>query len=234
MISCDPNDLMAAAKCYRCIPKGSLQEVMIYLICQWANGGPPVPQFSYEPPTAQINWTDANGNFGPVDRATFFATADIASVSDVNLDNQGVTSITAPQALPALINFSTRYNATNSLTFVGCANLQLLRADLSGITFLTVSNCPGLISIQASSNLFTTMSVGSLTALNFANFSSGLLTIQAVNTILTQLVALGNTGGLVNLSLQTPAAPPSVGPPDGIAAKAALLAEVPPWAVATD
>lgn len=36
-MNCDPKALMEAAKCFRCIPRGSLKEVMIYLLCQWAN-----------------------------------------------------------------------------------------------------------------------------------------------------------------------------------------------------
>jgi hypothetical protein len=34
-MTCDPNTLMEAAKCFRCIPKGMTKEVMIYLLCQW-------------------------------------------------------------------------------------------------------------------------------------------------------------------------------------------------------
>jgi hypothetical protein len=63
---------------------------------------------------------------------------------------------------------------------------------------------------------------------------SNVLTVLAVNTILTNLVSAGLTGGTVHTGIQTPAAPPSVGPPNGIVAKAALLAEVPAWSVTTD
>lgn len=40
MTTCDPNELMESAKCFRCIPKRALKEVMIYLLCQWAGGLP--------------------------------------------------------------------------------------------------------------------------------------------------------------------------------------------------
>ena len=33
-MDCDPNSLIEAAKCFRCIPKGMQREVMIYLLCQ--------------------------------------------------------------------------------------------------------------------------------------------------------------------------------------------------------
>lgn len=35
MIDCDPDALVEAAKCFRCIPEGMTLEVWIYLICQW-------------------------------------------------------------------------------------------------------------------------------------------------------------------------------------------------------
>jgi len=195
----------------------------------------PPASFSYEPPTALIIWEDANGVFGPVDRATFFATADIPTVDTVVLDNQGVTSVTAPQALPALVSFSSQYNSTDSLSFVGCANLTNIHVDFSGLSSLTVSNCPVLFAIAASLNYaLTTVTVAGLVTLNLLNLNNCSLTVQSVNTILSQLVALGNTGGQLLLQAQTPAAPPSVGPPNGIVAKAALLAETPAWAVVTD
>lgn len=36
-ISCDPNDLMAAAKCFKCIPGGMQNEVIIYLLANILN-----------------------------------------------------------------------------------------------------------------------------------------------------------------------------------------------------
>lgn len=41
-ISCNPVDLVAAAKCFQCAD-GALGEAMsVYLTCQWAQGGMPV------------------------------------------------------------------------------------------------------------------------------------------------------------------------------------------------
>lgn len=46
-MNCDPNALMAAARCVRCIPSGMLPEVQLYLICKWAGAvvvpNPPSP-----------------------------------------------------------------------------------------------------------------------------------------------------------------------------------------------
>ena len=36
-MNCDPNALMEAAKCFKCIPRKSQREVLIYLFCQLAN-----------------------------------------------------------------------------------------------------------------------------------------------------------------------------------------------------
>jgi hypothetical protein len=36
-MNCDPNALLEAARCFRCIPSGMLSSVRIDLICQWAN-----------------------------------------------------------------------------------------------------------------------------------------------------------------------------------------------------
>ena len=43
MPSCDPNALMEVARCFRCLPRGSLLEVQVGLLCQWANGTTPTP-----------------------------------------------------------------------------------------------------------------------------------------------------------------------------------------------
>lgn len=42
-MNCDPNALLAAARCFSCIPKGKLREVIVYLFCQWENSIPPAP-----------------------------------------------------------------------------------------------------------------------------------------------------------------------------------------------
>ena len=38
-ISCDPNDLAALARCFKCLPPGTLTEVQTYLLCQILNNG---------------------------------------------------------------------------------------------------------------------------------------------------------------------------------------------------
>lgn len=36
-MTCEPQELIELAKCYKCIPKGPTMAVWIYLLCQWAN-----------------------------------------------------------------------------------------------------------------------------------------------------------------------------------------------------
>lgn len=59
-MNCDPNTLMAAAKCFKCIPRGTIPEVQISLLCQWANAaGETAPQKAINP--APINGNDHVG-----------------------------------------------------------------------------------------------------------------------------------------------------------------------------
>jgi hypothetical protein len=57
-MNCDPNALMQAAACYRCIPAGSLPEVITSLTCQWANSAAPQvvyrSSFSTDPTAAGL------------------------------------------------------------------------------------------------------------------------------------------------------------------------------------
>ncbi len=39
MISCEPSDLMADAKCFYNLPTRTLRNIQAYLLCQIANGG---------------------------------------------------------------------------------------------------------------------------------------------------------------------------------------------------
>jgi hypothetical protein len=69
IVNCDPQSLITAASCFRCLPKGSLKEVWIYLACQWANKGStpvvPVPVNTGLPVitgTAQVGVTLSGSN----------------------------------------------------------------------------------------------------------------------------------------------------------------------------
>ena len=102
-------------------------------------------------------------------------------------------------------------------------------------TFITTANFPTVTQIAIESEGITSISgLLNFPMLNTVTLNLNALPSYVINQILVDLVTLGNTGGSVDVSGQTPAAPPTVGPPNGITAKAALLAEAPPWMVTTD
>jgi len=214
-----------------------------------------VAAFSYEPSTALISWTDINGSFGPVDRPTFLAAVDIASVTSVTLNDGTVTSLSNLSSLPALTGLACQQNLLTTLDVTGCTALTsivcdhnaLTTLDVSGHTALTslictenslttldVTGCTALTILECDHNSLTTFDLTGCTALTGLNCGYNALPVLAVNTILSDLVTNGHVGGAASLDGQTPAASPSVGPPNGIVAKAALLAEAPPWTVTTD
>ena len=172
-----------------------------------------IAAFSYAPSSSTITWTDINAPGQTGDLAFFNAHADFTTVSNVDLDGQALTSISNLAALPALAKLTCATNSLTALDLTGCGALVSLECDTNPLTTLDISHSPllGTVTCQAST-----------------------LTVAAVNTILAQLVTFGVKGGTCYLEGQSPAASPTTGPPNGIVAAAALLAEVPAWAVLTD
>ena len=117
-------------------------------------------------------------------------------------------------------------SANTSLTTIIGNNTYLTGLDLTGLV--------ALANLELSSNEITTVDVSPAVGLTTLHLTACLLTSDAVNHILAALVANAQLGGICALTGQTPAAPPTTGPPDGIAAKAALKAEDPAWTVTTD
>jgi len=159
-----------------------------------------------------MNWTDVNGS-QTGNLAFFDAHADLASVSFVDIGGQSITALSGLAALPAL-------------THLECSSDPLTTLDISGNPLLT--------EVHANGTSLTALDISANPLLTTVDLQACNLTTAAVNTILAQLVTFGRTGGTVYLQAQTSFAPPSAGPPDGIAAAAALLAESPPWMVNTD
>ena len=63
MISCDPNDLAEAAKCFQCVNLKSRLAIKTYLLCQYANGTGPAPPPTPDPPTELlIDFNSSSGN----------------------------------------------------------------------------------------------------------------------------------------------------------------------------
>ena len=196
-----------------------------------------IAQFSYAPATATIIWTDKNGAGQTGNLAFFNAHADFASVSQIDLTSQGLTSIANLGALPALSILlfggnngitAVDLTANSALTNVQCqycGTLTALDTSLNpALAVLYAPNCAALATLDISNNPL----------MSYFRVHACKLPVLVVNTSLNNLASFGLTGGTCQINGQTPAAPPSVGPPNGIVAKAALLAKVPPWSVTTD
>lgn len=210
-------------------------------------------QFSYEPATANVSWHDFKGNqFGNL--AFFNANADYKTVDTISIVSRGITSISNLSALPALVSLICAKNSLTALDLSCCRGLTFLDCRENLLTSVDVGQCPNLVVLSVGGqNVLTALDVSgnpflrllicdtnSLTTLDLSGnpkltgvyTSSNALTVLAVNTILAQLVAFGLPDGQVVTAGQTPAAPPSAGPPDGIAAAASLVSSG--WIITTD
>ena len=92
--------------------------------------------FSYSPASATISWTDSGGNHSG-NLAAFNATADMGTVSVIELINQGIVSISNLSSLPGLITIELTGNDITSLDVSGLSSLQVLNTP----------NCASLTSI---------------------------------------------------------------------------------------
>jgi hypothetical protein len=144
------------------------------------------------------------------------------------------------------INLSNYANLTSmELNGINITNLSLVNNPLldtifinsTNITSLSLTNNPLLYSIDISqnSNLVTLTLPSTLnTNISLFNAYNCKLPTSTINEILYRLDTDSTvTGGTTYLYNQTPSAPPSVGPPDGIAAADSLI-NVKGWDVQTD
>lgn len=167
----DPLSLAKDAKCYRCIPKGMLQAVKAWLLCQWLKKKEePVARFSYEPDFAVISWTDSGGAHSG-DLATFYAITAVTGVGTVTDMNAGAAAITAfhnLSSLTALMDLNCDHNpALAALDLTGCDALVSLSCSDCGFVALDVSPCTSLTTLNCSAN-------GALAALTLSPSLTGL------------------------------------------------------------
>ena len=94
-----------------------------------------------------------------------------------------------------------------------------------------LSSLPALTTLSCENSLLASLDISG-THLKNLLLDGNQLGVDDVNQILSDLVAGGVANGVVTLDNQTPPAPPSVGPPDGIAAMATLVADG--WSVTVD
>jgi len=237
-MNCDPQSLMEAAKCYRCLPHSRLREAQVYLLCQWANNlTPPVVPFYFALDQALDLWIDTNGthNAGNYTLAQFQAIADYPSVTRLTfITATNLTSISGLQNFPLLSRFDCGKLRSPILDFSGLFNLQIISTTTafvhSELTSLTLNGCSALYQLWITSQSLASVDISDCPLLTNINLQSNLLTQTAVDNILHQLVLHGQTGGGVTLDGLTNAAPSAA----GLADKAILEALVPPWTVTTN
>lgn len=149
-MNCDPKALLAAAKCYQCLPKNVWQSAIISLLCEWANNKN--GRFSYEPESANMQWHDSNG-IKSGNLAYFYANADLASVDTVVIiGNQGVTSVTNISFLTALLIFGCNHNSVTELDFTGCSNVFSIQCGFNLLGTVTLTGCTSLVLFYADHN----------------------------------------------------------------------------------
>lgn len=203
----DPNVLLAASRCFRCIPKGRLNSVAITLLIDWANGGvvPPGPHVSWTPASAVASWDDIFGSHTG-DLATFLATADTATVTALTLSDVGLTDLDGLNTLPQLGTLDVSINpGLTILDLTGCSLLSILYCSSCGLTSLVLTGCVNLTFINCAQNSLTTLDVSAATALLSldANFNalisldlSGLALLQVVDVSQNSLTSCNLTGTL--------------------------------------
>lgn len=174
MVNCDPNELMAAAKCFRCIPKGLQRAVQLYLLCQIVkkkNEGPVVAGLEWTPHNVQALWVDGTGPH-TTDWDTFNTTALKASVTSLDFTVDP-------------------FNVIDTLTGLSTLpNLQTVAVDANNLVSLDASNCLSLVTLTAQGNLLTSVLVTNDAALQTLSLSGNILLASIDVTTCTALLTL--------------------------------------------
>lgn len=136
-------------------------------------------------------------------------------------------------------------SANTALTMLDIGSTSIVAVDLSANTLLqnlssggnaiTTFSLAGLVNLTGvdfNTCYLTTLDISTNTALVGLDVSANNLTVLAVNTILVNLDNAGLPNGSVDVSGQTPSAPPDSGPPDGATAASDLNGNG--WSVSTD
>jgi hypothetical protein len=156
------------------------------------------------------------------------------ALATLYVNNNALTSLNASGCAALTVLYCNSNVNFGTIDVTGCTALTNLNCSLCTLVSLDLSTCVALTTLTANSYYLTSVNISGCSALVSCNVANNNVPTSEVNTILSTLVGFGHTGGTVNTAGQFPAAPPSVGPPNGIVAKAALLAEVPAWTVTTD
>lgn len=227
-MNCDPKALIEAAKCFRCIPHSRVNNIAIYLLCQWANSEPPpVDQIAWTPETENVNWVDVGGpHTGNL--AFFLATADLPSVSILDFIGPGsvITSIVGLSHIPAvtildftLSNLSTiDVTGLTSLSNLGlstnglltsisglntCASLSVLTCDSCNLSAINVSGLNLLATLNCDFNpLLGSVNVSGCNSLGTLSISGcSLLSLDLSSCTSLSLLNVNNNVALTAITL---------------------------------
>lgn len=202
-MNCDPNALMEAAKCFRCIPAGEQAAIQIYLLCQWANM-PTGPVIYWVPNTRGCLWEDGSGVHVGADLADFLANADLDQVTRLQVASFSVTEIGNLNSLPSLSILELFDTEITSIDLSGNPALTHLYLHSTWLTSLDLRANINLQFLRCDNSLLETIDcsgLASLTILRCQMCELGTLTITGC-TAITELWTYDNP--------QTPVNPPFV------------------------
>ena len=241
------NDLLEETKCYACLGSANIPELLtLGLLSRIAGSGSQGIPFSYSPEDQTVYWTDTVGAQSG-DLAYFNATADMATVSAVNLGNSTATTVTIGNQLPLLSNFNCELAAVTTINVGSQPNLTIFTCGENSLTGLDLSGCPALQSLVCYLNSITSLDLSGLPDLNYLSSESNLLTsidlsanpllatiylqdnsmdAAAVDAVLIAVNAFGTSGGTIDI--RNNAAPTAA----GVVAKNALAGRL--WTIFTD
>ena len=152
------------------------------------------------------------------------------NTTSIRIDNNSLTTIDTSN-LNGLWFLRCHNNPITSLDFTNNPNLTTLACTYTKIPTLDFTHNPLIASVEyigggTTGRYLSTIIFGSTNNISQIRVDGNLLSTNQINYILTEVDANGITNGTeCRLDAQSPAAPPSSGPPDGITAKANLIAK---------
>lgn len=156
-MTCTASALMAQARCYQGLPKNVVRAFGLALLCNWANHStPPAAPFRWEPEATSIQWTDSGG-VKTGDYPTFLATADIATVTSVEMDGRNITGVFNIGSLPALQHFEAQGNLITTFDFTGSNNLQYISINFNPLASVIYTGCSSVTYIDMRGFVMTTI-----------------------------------------------------------------------------
>jgi Leucine-rich repeat (LRR) protein len=147
---------------------------------------------SYVPATDIITWTDGNGSHSG-DLSEFYITAALSTVTDIEINNQSITSLIIGNELPALTTLNCYSNALTLLDISYSTGLISIDCDSNNLTSLDVSICPNLTSLDCDTNPINSLNITNNTNLTllFCN-NNGLSSLNVSNNSLLTVLACNN------------------------------------------